>query len=300
MSKISKYLDIRYDLRALLTILFPVIKDRWYIACRYRLQMGYWMDLDNPKTYTEKLQWLKLYNRRPEYTQMVDKYEVKKYIAQTIGEQYVTPTLAVYDNSSQIQWDQLPQQFVMKTTNGGGGNNVYICHDKTKIDKAAVSRMMDESMKYDIYRNFGEWPYKDVKPRILVEKLLESKDGDIRDYKFYCFNGETKLVLVASNRFTTHNYDYFDMDFNHLDITSRCGSHASNPIEKPANFELMKKLVSQIAKDMPHVRVDMYNCDGQIYFGELTFFDSSGYDDLQSEEWNRRLGDWIVLPTKTC
>ena len=298
MSRFSKYKDIQYDLTALLTSFFPILKDRWYIACLYRLKMGYWMNFKDPKTYTEKIQWLKLYDRRKVYTQMVDKFEVKKYVAKIIGEQYVTKTYAVYDSTQQINWEELPQQFVLKTTNGGGGNNVYICKDKTTADRNNVSQMMEQSMKYDIYRYFGEWPYKNVKPRIIAEQLLEAKDGDIRDYKFYCFNGEPKLLLVASNRFTSHNFDYFDLDFQHLEITSCCGEHAPNAIEKPANFELMKDLVRKLAKDMPHVRVDMYNCDGHIYFGEMTFYDSSGFDNLQSKEWNRRLGDWLQLPSK--
>lgn len=298
MNRIKKYFNIKYGLSALIFLLFPIIKDKWYIAIRYRLKMGYWMDFDHPITYTEKLQWLKLYNRRPEYTMMVDKYEVKRYVSEVIGSQYVIPTYAAYENSSQIDWDCLPEKFVLKTSNGGGGNNVFICQDKSSIDKAKVMRMMNQSLNYDIYRNFGEWPYKNVKPRIIAEELLKTREGDIRDYKFYCFLGEPKLVLVASNRFSTHNFDYFDIDFKHLDITSRCGDHSPSSIEKPENYELMVSLVRQLAKDIPHVRIDMYNCDGKIYFGEMTFYDSSGYDDLQSDEWNRRLGDWIKLPQK--
>ena len=274
------------------------LPDKLFLCVLYRLRMGYWMNFKTPKTFTEKLQWLKLYNRRPEYTNLVDKYAVKEYVAQMVGQEYIIPTYAVYDRVEDIDWDKLPNQFVMKTTNGGGGNNVFICTDKSTIDKEKVSLIMTQSLQYNIYKYFGEWPYKGVKPRIIIEELLQSSTGDIRDYKFYCFNGIPRLLLVASNRFTSHNFNYLDIDYNPITLTSTCGKPINNIGNRPENYDIMVNIAKKLSKNMPHVRVDLYNCDGKVYFGELTFFDASGYDNLNSEEWNRRLGDWIVLPKK--
>lgn len=272
----------------------PAIPDKLFLAVKYRLIMGYWMDFNHPKTYTEKLQWLKLYDRHPSYTTMVDKLAVKKYVAQLIGEKYVIPTLGVWDRPEQIEWDILPDKFVLKTTHGGGNTGVVIVKDKKTINRSEVVNKLNKALKQDIYSRWREYPYKHVQKRIIAEQYL---DDNLKDYKFYCFDGKVELLLVASNRTTTHNFDYFDMQFRHLDLTSVCGENSHNMIVKPANFETMIALAQQLSAGIPHVRVDMYNHQGEIYFGELTFYDSSGYDDLQSKEWNQRLGDWIVLPS---
>lgn len=270
-----------------------IIPDKIFLAVRYRLVLGYWMDFSNPTTYTEKLQWLKLNDRRPEYTQMVDKYAVKDYVSKIIGEDYLIPTIGVWDTPEQIDWESLPNQFVLKTTDGGGSCGVIIVKDKAKTDKQKIIKMLHKALKQQIYTILREWPYKNVRKRIIAEQYIAE---ELIDYKFYCFAGRPKLVMIASNRFTTHNFDYFDMDFHHLDITSRCGKQSDKIIEKPSNFELMKEIACKLSKGILHVRVDMYNYEGKIYFGELTFYDSSGFDDLQSQEWNLRLGEWITLP----
>lgn len=298
MRQIKKFFTylFYYPERILLFIwdsIAPIIPDQLFLAVRYRLVMGYWMDFKHPIKYTEKLQWLKLHDRRQEYTQMVDKYAVKNYVSKIIGEKYIIPTIGVWHTPEQIDWEHLPNQFVLKTTHGGGSCGVVIVNDKEKTDKYAIIKMLNQALKQDIYSFLREWPYKNIQKRIIAEQYLAD---NLNDYKFYCFNGEPKLLLVASNRRSTHNFDYFDINFNHLDITSRCGKQSDKTIEKPINFELMKDIASQLSRGIPHVRVDMYNYEGQIYFGELTFYDSSGFDDLQSEEWNLRLGEWIILP----
>lgn len=412
--------------------------------------MGKCLDLKNPKTYTEKLQWLKLYNRKPEYTTMVDKYEVKEYVAGIIGEEYIIPTLGVWDKPEQIEWDKLPDQFVLKTTHGGGGSGIVICRDKTTFDKKKAIDKLNQSLKSDIYHTLREWPYKNVRKRIIAEKYMEdfgiagkedlvdykffcfggepkyiqviqdrrsnetidffdlewnhqefvglnptggpmfgsaavmpakpnnldtmiriarelAKDIDfarvdlyeingreyfgeitfypasgfgnftpdnwndklgamlnlpeingggykiliesgikieklnkneLKDYKFYCFGGEPKVMLVASNRFTTHNFDYFDMDFNRLPIQSAVGKVTDAEYEKPECFEEMKDIARKLSEGLAHIRVDLYCSNGKVYFGELTFFDASGYDDMSSDYWNTLWGSWIELPNE--
>lgn len=277
---------------------FRWLPDATYLKLLYRFKMGHRLDLKNPQTFTEKLQWLKLYNRKPEYTTMVDKYAVKNYVANIIGEEYIIPTLGVWDRYDDIDFSKLPQQFVLKTTHGGGGGGVVICRDKTTFNKADAKVKLEASMHSDIYKSLREWPYKNVPKRIIAEKFMVDYSGELRDFKFYCFDGVPKVLLVASNRFTSHNYDYFDMDFNRLPITSVAGKNNYEIKEPPSNFEKMKKLVSILSKDFSHVRIDLYNCNGDIYFGEMTFYDSSGFDDMNSNEWNSRFGSWITLPSK--
>ncbi len=255
--------------------------------------------MKNPKTYTEKLQWLKLYNRKPEYTTMVDKYAVKEYVAGIIGEEYIIPTLGVWDKPEQIEWDKLPDQFVLKTTHGGGGGGVVICKDKSSFDKKKAIDKLNQSLKSDIYHTLREWAYRSVRKRIIAETYMEDhKVKDLRDYKFHCFEGLPKVMLLASNRFTSHNFDYFDMDFNRLPIQSTSGDRTDIEYEKPECFEKMKEIAHQLSKGTPYLRVDLYYCNGKIYFGELTFYPSSGYDDLSSDYWNSQWGSWINLPNR--
>ena len=205
---------------AILTRLAPIIPDNQYLKWMFRLQMGYKLDLDNPKTFNAKLQWLKLYNRKPEYTQMVDKFAVKEYIANIIGEEYIIPTLGVWDKFEDIDFDKLPNQFVLKTTHGGGGGGVIICKDKTTFNIDKAKSILERSLKQDIYRTLKEWPYKNVKKRIIAETYLtedispDNPTGDLVDYKFYCFSGETKAVVIATERHSQTGvcFDYFDKE----------------------------------------------------------------------------------------
>lgn len=277
---------------------FYWLPDKTFLNIRYRLNTGKKLSLKRPKTYNEKLQWLKLYDRKPEYTKMVDKYEVKHLVSMIIGSQYVVPTIGVWDSVEDIEWDSLPNQFVLKTTHGGGGNGVVICRDKESFDKESAIDKLQRSMKSDIYRNFREWPYKDVKKRIIAEPLLcddNAVDGGLIDYKFYCFNGEPKLLFVATGRTEMSTCaDYFDMDFNKLDIIWGY-PHSNELIKKPTQFEKMKVLAAALSRGVPELRVDFYEVNGKVFFGELTFFDGSGFAKIVPEEWDVKLGDWIIL-----
>lgn len=280
------------------TRFFKWLPDKTYLELVYYFTLGNKLNLKNPKRFTEKLQWLKLYNRRPEYTKMVDKYEVKNYVSERLGSEYIIPTLGVWDNFSDIDFDKLPDKFVLKTTHGGGSNGIVICKDKSKFDKEDAKLKIDLSFKIDIYKIFREWPYKDVSKRIIAEQYMEDDSGELRDYKFYCFNGDPKVMLLASNRFTNHNFNYFDMNFQKLAITSKDGGNSNEDFAVPEKFKEMKEVAKKLSAGLPHVRVDLYSCNHRVFFGELTFFDSSGYDDMQSEEWNLKFGSWLNLPDK--
>lgn len=290
---------VRRGLGAYLLVFGRFISDKTYYRIQYYAVLGRFPNIDNPILYTEKLQWLKLYDHNPIYTKIVDKYEVKNIVSKIIGENYIIPTLNVWNSPEEIDFDSLPNQFVLKTTFGGGGDGIVICRDKSMLNIDETIKKLKKSFNTDPYIRAREWPYKNVPRRIIAEQYMEDDSGELRDYKFYCFNGEPKVMLVASNRFTNHNFNYFDMDFNVLPITSAMGAQSDVKMNRPDCFDEMKEVAAKLSKGFPHVRVDLYNSGGKVLFGELTLYDSSGYDDLSSKEWNKRFGDWITLPTKT-
>lgn len=281
---------------AILTHFGTWLPDALYLKIMFRLKMGYSLNLKAPKTFNEKLQWLKLYNRKPEYTKMVDKYEAKKVAEEILGKEYVIPTLGVWDRFEDIDFSALPERFVLKTTNGGGGGGVVICRDKKNLDKASAAERLNASLGASIYKHLKEWPYKDVKPKILAEKFMVDESGELRDYKFYCFNGEPKVFLVVSERFTGHRtyFDYFDMEGNHLPFTQGAQNNPVTPT-LPSTFEEMKKIAKKLSKGIPHVRIDLYSVDERVYFGEFTFFDSSGFEKFTPNEWDGIFGEWVKL-----
>lgn len=268
--------------------------------------MGQELNLDNPQTFSEKLQWLKLYNRKPEYTQMVDKYEAKKYVANIIGEEYIIPTLGVWDKFEDIDFDKLPNQFVLKTTHGGGNTGVVICRNKTLFNKDEARRKLNKSLKKCIYKNFREWPYKDVKHRIIAEEYIEaSGQQDIPDYKFFCFDGEPKYCQVIRNRNTDATIDFYDMNWNHmpfigLNPVNKNGLYpvAKNgiePIAKPVSLDKMISICKILANQIPFARIDLYVIHDKIYFGEITFFPASGLGCFEPHIWDIKLGEMIQL-----
>lgn len=272
------------------------LSDKAYIEWKWFVTFGRRINLDNPHTFNEKLQWLKLYNRIPDYTRLVDKYEVKKHVAALIGEQYVTPTLAVYEHAEDINFDALPNQFVLKTTHDSGG--IVICTDKSKLNKEKAIKTLDKALKTDFYAYTREWPYKDVPRRIIAEQYIPTPDGDLRDYKFFCFDGVPKVMFVAADRFTPGEettFDFFDMDFNHIDV--RNGHlNSTKTILKPTGFERMKELAAKLSAGFPHVRVDFYDINGKIYFGELTFFHFSGFVKFKPHDLDIQMGRYLALP----
>ena len=285
-----------------LNFLFP---DKLYLTLLFRCKMGYWIDWKNPKTFSEKLQWLKLYDRKPEYTTMVDKYAVKEYVAKIIGEEYIIPTLGVWDKPEDIDWDSLPQKFVLKTTHGGGGSGVVICKDKDTFNKTDAIEKLKKSLSKCIYKSFREWPYKNVNKKIIAEVYLEESNlttnsTDVSDYKLYCFNGEPKIILVAEGRYSGNLcFDYYDMQWNKIPLV--WGAPNSDINHKcPRCFEEMKNLCMKLSKDISHVSCDFYIINNKPLFGELTFYDASGYvnSSYSDNSWDYKLGAILELPLK--
>lgn len=274
--------------------------DEEYLKKLFRLKMGYSLNLDDPKTFSEKIQWLKLYDRKPEYTKMVDKYEVKKYVADHIGGEYLIPTLGVWNHFNEIDFDKFPDQFVLKCTHDSHG--LSICKDKTKWNKREAKKKLEQGLHRNYYYGLREWPYKNVKPRILAEKYMEDAETkELRDYKFFCFNGQVRAMFIATDRqdsSTDTKFDFFDMKGNHLPFTN--GHPNAQPCPQlPVNFNRMQELAEVLSKDIPHVRVDFYEVNKKIYFGEITFFHWSGLKPFDPPEWDRIFGEWIDLPNKT-
>lgn len=274
------------------------LPDEIYIKRTYRRLMGNELNLDNPQTFNEKLQWLKLHDRRKEYIKMVDKYKVKEYVASIIGDEYIIPTIGIYKKFDEIDFDKLPKQFVMKCTHDSGGN--VICKDKSKLDIEEAKEKINSSLKTNYYWKWREWPYKKVRPRIIIEPYLEDKKiHELRDYKFFVFSGNVKLMFIASNRQGKGEtyFDFFDRDFKHLDIIN---GHPMNPngVEKPKNYEKMIELAEKLSNNVPQVRIDFYEINGKVYFGEITFYHWSGLANFEPREWDLKLGKLIKLPNK--
>lgn len=277
------------------------LSDKTYLKLLYRLEMGKRLDLKNPQTFSEKIQWLKLYDRKLEYTTMVDKYAVKKYVADKIGEQYIIPTLGVWDRAEDIDWDSLPNQFVLKTTHGGGGGGVVICKDKAIFDKEKAIAKLKSSMKSDIYKGLKEWPYKNVPKRIIAEKYMEDESGDLNDYKFSCFDGYVDCVMTCTERQSGETkFYFFDKEWKLVRLNKRGKeAPADFTMQKPTNIDEMFEIASKLSCSLPFSRVDLYSISGKTYFGEITFFPASGLDKNLLPEAEKYWGNLIKLPIKT-
>lgn len=274
------------------------LSDKKYIELRYFSLFLKELNLDNPKSFNEKLQWLKLYDRNSEYTKMVDKYEVKKYVSNIIGEEYIIPTLGIYNSFEEINFDKLPNQFVLKCTHDSGG--IVICKDKNNLDVKQAKNKINKSLKKNYYYSGREWPYKNVKPRIIVEKYMEESDKkELKDYKLFCFNGIPQIVLVCSERYSSENMceTWFDMNWNLIDVVES-GHRIDTTISKPKKFKEMIALSKKLSKGIPFIRVDWYEIKGKLYFGELTFYPASGFEKFEPEEWNYKMGEMLELPKK--
>lgn len=273
------------------------LSDKAYLSLVYRANMKKKMNWKNPGTFNEKLQWLKLYDRNPQYCEMVDKFAAKAWVEAKIGSEYVVPALAgPWENFDEIDFDALPNQFVLKTTHDSGG--VVICKDKKTFDFDKVKEFLHKHLHNNYYLTCREWPYKDVKPRIFAEQYLSELNDDLKDYKFFCFHGVPKLMFVASERQSQDSetkFDFYDMDFNHLPIING-HPNSTQTIQKPQNFEKMKELAAILSTGIPHLRVDFYECNGKIYLGELTFSHWGGFVPFEPEEWDETIGSWLTLP----
>jgi hypothetical protein len=270
--------------------------DDIHIRIMYRLQLGKKLNLKNPTTFNEKLQWFKLHDRNPEYIKMVDKYAVREYIKNTIGEEHLIPLIGVYDNFDEINFDELPNKFVLKTTHDSGG--VVICTDKSKLNLKQAKKKINKSLKRNYYWHAREWPYKNVKPRIVCEKFMLDESGtELKDYKFMCFNGEAKCSFVCLNRNSPKglNVDFYDMDWKPMPF-ERKYPNSGTMILKPKTFDKMVEFAERIAQDKTFVRVDFYEINGYLYFGEITFYPGSGFEKFEPDLWDKILGSWIKIP----
>lgn len=272
-----------------------LFSDKAAIKIKYRLLMKKKINLKEPKTFNEKLNWIKLYYRKPIMTTMADKYEVKQYVSDIIGSEYVIPTIAIYDKWDDIDFDSLKAPFVLKTTHSSGV--IKIVKDKESLDYETTKKKFNKSLKENYFYSCREWPYKNIKPRIIVEQFIkDSKEDNLPVYKFFCFNGEPYLVQTIKNDKTFYEtIDYFNMDWKLLKIKQNF-ENSDVPLDRPINFEEMKALASKLSKGFPFVRVDLYSVDNKIYFSEFTFFSDAAYQRFYPDEWDLILGEKIVLP----
>lgn len=273
--------------------------DKLYQTLYFRGMIGKWPNLKKPTTYNEKLQWLKLYNRKPEYINLVDKYKVRQYVANKVGDEILIPLLGVWDSFDEIDFSVLPSKFVLKCTHDSG--SVLLCNNKQDFDFELAKKKLDKSMQKNYFWYSREWPYKNVKPRIIAESFMVDESGyELKDYKFFCFDGVPKALFIATDRAVIGQetkFDFYDMNFNHLDIIN--GHVNSNKrISCPKSFEKMKEISSKLSEGIPHVRVDLYEINGHIYFGEMTFSHWGGLCPFQPEKWDYIFGSWISLPDR--
>lgn len=273
------------------------LPDKIYLSLLFKAKMGTEIDWNDPKTFNEKLQWLKLFDRNPLYATLADKYKVREYISKKIGEEYLIPLIGVWDKFEDIDFQTLPSQFVLKCTHDSGG--IVICKDKKKLDIEAAGKKIDKSLKNNYFYHAREWPYKNIEPRIICEKYMVDESGfDLKDYKLMCFNGKVKCTFVCSNRNSGGgmNIDIFDNNWALMPFGRPGHPNSANLIAKPKNFDQMLKIAEALSKDMPFLRVDFYEINDKLYFGELTFYPASGFGKFSPESFDNLLGDWIELP----
>lgn len=284
--------------KKLILSLMNFLPDRFYVSIQYRYHTGKKLHLNPAKRYNEKLQWIKLYDRNPRYTDLVDKYKVKEIVAKTIGEAYVVPLLGVWDSPEQISLSELPNQFVLKTNHDSKG--VLICKDKKTFDLEKAKTFFASHMKVNGYAYGREWPYKNVERKIIAEQYLDTKSEDLIDYKVMCFNGKARLIQVHQGRFTDHyTHDIYDTNWEKQPVNQVGETPNDKTLERPCFLQEMLQLSEKLAVNIPHIRVDWYYVNNQLFFGEMTFFDASGYLDFVPEEYNEIIGSWIDLPPKT-
>ena len=272
---------------------FNWLPDESYLKMCFRIRLGNRLNLNNPKTFNEKLQWLKINDRNPVYSQLTDKYEVRSFVSETIGDEYLIPLIGVWNGVDEIDFDALPQRFVLKCTHDS--QSVVTCRDKLNFDIKKAKEFLNSRMSKNYFYGGREYQYKNIKPRIIGERYIEESDGQLKDYKLFCFNGIPKIMLVVSDRgINKTKFDFFDMQFNKLPIRQYY-PNSSQKIECPRNFGAMIKLSEKLTKNFVHCRADFYEVNGKVYFGELTFTHFCGFVPFEPIEWDYKLGSWIEL-----
>ncbi len=296
--KILKYLKSPTSLCLALSSkgAFNWMSDISFIKLRYYCEFGKKLNLQLPKTFNEKMQWLKLFDRNPKYISLVDKFLVREYIGEKIGKEYLIPLIGAYDSFDQIDFDELPNQFVLKCTHDSGG--LVICTDKSKFDISKARKKINKCLKRSFFFFGREWPYKDVKPRIICEKfMVDEADAALKDYKFMCFNGEPRMILLCQNRHSNKglNIDFYDANWSYLHLKRPNHPNSGMITCKPNNFNKMIEFSRKLSKDKKFVRIDFYETNGRLYFGEITFYPGSGFEKFEPEEYDNLLGSWINL-----
>lgn len=290
-------------------ILFPYIATRFrgfewmnddlYLKLMFRAKMGKRLNLDNPQTFNEKIQWLKLYDRKRIYTKMVDKYEVKHYVKEKIGDKYIIPTYGIWDSFEDIDFDKLPDKFVIKCTHDSGG--LIICRNKADLDYNAARIKITNSLKQRYYWIAREWPYKNVKPRIIAEQYMDNiGEDELTDYKWFCFNGVPQFLYISHGleNHETATIDFYDMNHHRMPFKRTDYKSSIEDVPKPVTYNEMVEIATKLSKDIPFVRIDLYEIRGHVYFSEITFYPCAGWLPFDPPEWDLKLGDYIELPSK--
>ncbi len=284
--------------RAVVLHILRFLPDTLMLKLQYRIKLGRKLDLKNPLRFTEKLQWYKIYYRDELMRKCVDKYHVREYVASKGLEQCLIPLIAHYESLSEVKWDELPEQFVIKTSHGGGGLNIVICKDKKLLDYNEInSKLYFEKKPCESKTGGREWAYYGLMPSIIVEELLVNEtnpEAGVNDYKFFCFNGKADYIIVDTDRYIGHKRNFYDRNWNNLHITSDC-LETEKEIPRPENLEEMFYIAEKLSSDFPFVRVDLYNVHGKIYFGELTFYPWSGYVQFNPDQWDYKFGEQFEL-----
>lgn len=288
----SKYWRKRYLVCSPIGRLLPSER---YLKYLYKLQMGKELNLDNPQSFNEKLQWLKLYDRNPLYTTLVDKYAVRGYIKEKLGEEYLIPLVGgPYASVDEIDFDRLPDQFVLKCTHDSA--SVIICRDRNTFDIAAAKKKLNKALKVNYFYVGREWPYKNVKPQIIAEKYMVDESGvDLKDYKIFNFAGKPKIIQVDYDRFVEHKRNLYTTDWEYIEAAIQYPSDSDYIIRKPEVLDEMLDLAGRLSAGMPHVRTDFYCIDGRVYFGEFTFYPECGIGEFMPEQLGIKMGEWIEI-----
>lgn len=302
ISKVKTFLSL---LRTPSKLLLPAgqngllkwIPDKIYLKAVFRAETGYPLNLENPKTYNEKLQWIKLYDRREDYIQLADKLLVRSFVSKRIGDQYLIPMIGAYNCAEDIPWEELPDRFVLKCNHGSGYN--IICKQKDKLNFHEAEKKLSKWLRTNAYWGAREWCYKDIKPCILCEQFLETDDGNTPDdYKFMCFNGVPRLIQVHHDRYGNHTLSYYTPDWKKTNLKRIDATQSDQTAKKPEKLDEMLKIASNLSRDMYYARVDLYYTKGMIYFGEITLYPTGGFSTFASYEDDLLLGSFIELPAK--
>lgn len=274
---------------------YQFLPEKTYVKIQYWLICKKKLNLETPVTFNEKIQWLKLYDRNPVYTDLVDKYNVRNWVEMKIGEKYLIPILGIWDNVDEIPWQQLPNQFVLKCTHDSGG--VVICKDKSSLKLQKEKRKLQKGLKRNYYYISKEWPYKNVRPRIIAEKYMVDESGkELKDYKCFCFDGKVAMIQVDFDRFASHKRNLYTTKWEYINESILYPNNPERMIEKPKKLDEMLNIASLLSKGFPHVRVDFYVIENDLYFGEMTFYHGSGFEKFSSEAMEIQLGKLIQLP----